>query len=66
MSQDDFPVLLMNFSLCFYKVGYVDTVEHLTADEVSFQLRKVDLPQELLDLGHIFVTVQSQSNAVWP
>lgn len=47
MSQDDFPVLLMNLSLCIYKVGYVDTVEHLTADEVSSQLRKVDLPREL-------------------
>lgn len=43
------------------------SVEHLTSDEVSFQLPKVDLrPQEPLDPGHIFVTVQFQSNAVLP
>lgn len=60
------PVLLMEFSLCIYKVGDVDIVEHLTSDEVSSQLHKVDLPQGPLDPGHISVTVQFQSNAILP
>lgn len=66
MSQDDFPVLLMNFSLLFIRLGMLTSGEHRTSDEVSFQLHKADLPQEPLDPGHIFVTVQFQSNAVWP
>lgn len=43
-----FPVLLMKF-LVFVVIRLVPltSVAHLTSDEVSFQLHKVDLPQEL-------------------
>lgn len=66
MSQDDFScstheVFLKVF--VFIRLVMWTSVAHLTSDEVSFQLHMVELPQEPQDPGHIFVTVQFQSNA---